>query len=525
VEDLTMSRFADYRRLWHAARVLARNDALFPKEYEALLPPSARLARRLLGSGRAKHDASPGVRLARAFESLGPAYIKLGQVLATRPDIVGSDVATALEQLQDRLPPFPTAEARKVIEEGLGRPANELYSSLSEPVAAASIAQVHDGMTADETPVRVAVKVLRPNVAADFGRDLSAFALAARLAERWIPEARRLRPRAMVEMLTVSVALELDLRMEAAGASELEERTRGDAEFRVPHIDWNRTADRVLTSEWIDGIPIRDRVALIAAGHDPKHIANLVVRSFLTQALRDGFFHADMHPGNLFVDALGRLVAVDFGIMGRLDDSMRRFMAETLAGFLARDYVRVAQIHYDVAFVPAHHPVETFAQALRAIGEPIFGRPAKDVSMARLLAQLFDTTRRFEMQAQPQLVLLQKTMMVVEGVARGLDPDFDIWESSRPVIEKWMIERMGPEGRLRDAADGVSALGRMAQNLPQLLKNAEIISAMLADGGVRLHPESVQLIAAAQVSRTRHVRVAIWIAAGALGVLAIVPFL
>jgi len=521
-----MSAFADYRRLWHAARVLARNDALFPKEYEALLPPSARLARRLLGSGRAKNDtAPPGVRLARALESLGPAYIKLGQVLATRPDIVGDDVATALEQLQDRLPPFPTAQARAVIADSLDRPVDSLFTALSEPIAAASIAQVHDGLTATDPPVRVAVKVLRPNIAADFGRDLSAFAAAARLAERFIPEARRLRPRALVETFAVSVALELDLRMEAAGASELAERTRTDPDFRVPHIDWNRTSDRVLTSEWIDGIPIRDRDALIAAGHDPKRIATLVIRSFLNQALRDGFFHADMHPGNLFIDPQGRLVAVDFGIMGRLDESMRRFMAETLAGFLARDYARVAQIHYDVAFVPAHHPVETFAQALRAIGEPIFGRPVKEVSMAKLLQQLFDTTRRFEMEAQPQLMLLQKTMVVVEGVARSLDPEFDIWEASRPVVETWMIERMGPEARLRDAADGLSAMGRVAQNLPQLLRNAEVISAMLADGGVRLHPDSVRLIATAQLSQTRHVRIAIWIAAGALGVLAVLPFI
>ncbi|HEX4303892.1 MAG TPA: 2-polyprenylphenol 6-hydroxylase [Rhizomicrobium sp.] len=520
-----MSRFADLRRLWHAARVLARNDALFPKEYEALLLPSARLMRRLLGSGWAKHDAPPGIRLARALESLGPAYIKLGQVLATRPDIIGDDVAKALQQLQDRLPPFPTPIARKVIEDGLDRPVEVLFSSLSEPIAAASIAQVHKGETATDPPVAVAVKVLRPTAAADFARDISAFALAARIAERWFPVTRRLHPRAMVEILADSVALELDLRMEAAGASELAERTRGDPDFRVPHIDWNRTSDRVLTSEWIDGICVRDRDALIAAGHDPKRIANLVIRCFLTQALRDGYFHADMHPGNLFVDAEGRLVAVDFGIMGRLDDAMRRFMAETLAGFLARDYRRIAQIHFDVAFVPPHHSIDTFAQALRAIGEPIFGRPVKDVSMARLLAQLFDTTYRFDMEAQPQLVLLQKTMMVVEGVARSLDPDFDMWEASRPVVESWMLDRLGPEGRLREAADGMSALGRVAQNLPQLLRNAEIISAMLADGGVRLHPESVNLIAAAQVSRTRHVRVAIWIAAGALGVIAIVPFL
>ncbi|HJW40447.1 MAG TPA: 2-polyprenylphenol 6-hydroxylase [Rhizomicrobium sp.] len=515
-----------FGRLWHAARVLARHDALFPKEYEALLPPSARLMRRLLGSGRAKNEpAPPGVRLARALESLGPAYIKLGQILATRPDIVGTDVALALEQLQDRLPPFPTEQARKIIEASLGRPVDAVFTSLSEPIAAASIAQVHDGLTASDPPVRVAVKVLRPGVVAEFGRDLSAFAFAARLAERFIPEARRLRPTAAVETLAQSVALELDLRMEAAGASELEERTRTDRDFRVPHIDWNRTSDHVLTSEWIDGISIRDRDALIAAGQDPKHIAILIIRSFLNQALRDGFFHADMHPGNLFVDADGRLVAVDFGIMGRLDDTMRRFMAETLAGFLARDYRRVAQIHYDVNFVPAHHPVETFAQALRAIGEPIFGRPVRQVSMARLLQQLFETTRRFDMEAQPQLLLLQKTMVVVEGVARSLDPDFDMWEASRPVVEAWMIERVGPEARLRDAADGLTALGRVAQNLPQLMRNAEIVSAMLAEGGLRLHPDSVRTIAAAQVAQTRHVRIAIWIAAGALGLLAILPFL
>ena len=519
-------RLSDTRRLWHAARVLARNDALFPKEYEALLPSWARLVRRLLGSGRARNESTPpGVRLAHALESLGPAYIKLGQVLATRADIVGDEVATALAQLQDRLPPFPMAESRAVIRRSLGRPVDDVFSTLSEPIAAASIAQVHDGMTADDPPVRVAVKVLRPGIAIEFGKDLSAFAFAARLAERFVPEARRLRPIAMVDTLALSVAIELDLRMEAAGASELAERTRNDADFRVPHIDWSRTSDQVLTSEWIEGVSVRDREGLIAADRDPKQVANLVIRSFLTQALRDGFFHADMHPGNLFVDSEGRLVAVDFGIMGRLDVSMRRFMAETLAGFLARDYQRVAQIHYDVNFVPAHHPVETFAQALRAIGEPIFGRSAKDVSMARLLQQLFDTTRRFDMQAQPQLVLLQKTMVVVEGVARALDPDFDIWEASRPVIEKWMIERMGPEGRLRDAADGMTALGRAAQNLPQLLKNAEIISAMLADGGLRLHPESAMLIAEAQVARTRHVRIAIWIAAGALGLLAIFPFI
>jgi ubiquinone biosynthesis protein len=277
----------------------------------------------------------------------------------------------------------------------------------------------------------------------------------------------------------------------------------------VPHIDWARTASNVLTSEWIDGISVRDREALAAAGRDPKQVALLVMRSFLTQALRDGFFHADMHPGNLFIDESGRLAAVDFGIMGRLDAGMRRFMAGTLAGFLSRDYKRVAELHYEFSFVPPQHPIETFAQALRAIGEPIFGRSARDVSIARLLGQLFETTRRFDMQAQPQLLLLQKTMVVVEGVCRGLDPDFDIWEAARPVAERWMSENMGPEAALTRATETFGALGKLAQDLPQLVRNAEELSQMVAEGGVRLHPDTAIQIAAEQERRSRPARIAL----------------
>jgi len=516
-----MSAWSDFWRLHHAARVLAKHDALIPREYLDGLPWSLRFARRVLGT-RERDDAatSPGVRLAQALENLGPAYIKLGQVLATRPDLIGADTARALETLQDRLPPFATDEAKKQIEVSLLKPVDALFASFGEPVAAASIAQVHIAETADEAPVKVAVKVLRPGIAQEFAKDLSAFAFAARMAERYSSEARRLRLRDVVNTLAASVALELDLRMEGAASSELAQNTKNDREFRVPHIGWNRTSDRVLTSEWIDGTPIRDPAIVEAAGHDPRRIAVIVVQSFLTQALRDGFFHADLHPGNLFVDGEGRLVAVDFGIMGRLDPAMRRFLAETLAGFLARDYMRVAQVHYDAGFVPPVHPIETFAQALRAVGEPIFGRTARDVSMARLLAQLFDTTYRFDMPAQPQLVLLQKTMVVVEGVARGLDPDFDIWESSRPVVEKWMLEQVGPEARLKEMSDGVNTLGRLARDLPQLLRNAELVSTMLADGGMRLHPDTVRQIAEMQAARTRHIRIAIWIGAVALGVIA-----
>jgi ubiquinone biosynthesis protein len=513
----------DIARLLHIARTLARHDALVPREYLAAMPPPLKLARFILGIGPTRNrDLPPGQRLARALESLGPAHIKLGQVLATRPDIVGDDIALSLSELQDRLPPFPTREARAALESEFNKPVDMMFSSFGEPVAAASIAQVHKAETNDDPPRTVAVKVLRPGIEKEFARDLSALGFAARIAERVSKEARRLRPIAVVEALAVSVALELDLRMEGAAASELAERTKADADFRVPAVDWNRTSERVLTTEWIGGTPIRDVDALRAQGHDPNRIARIVLRSFILQSLRDGFFHADMHPGNLFVDDEGRLVAVDFGIMGRLDQTMRRFMAETLAGFLARDYERVAQVHYDVGFVPPHHPLETFAQALRAIGEPIFGKKAGDVSMARLLQQLFDTTRRFDMKAQPQLVLMQKTMVVVEGVARSLDPDFDIWEVSRPVVERWMVDQMGPEARLRDVGEGVTALGRLARDLPQLLRNAESISAMLADGGLRLHPDTTREIAEAQVARTRHVRIALWITAvSAVGLLAV----
>jgi len=474
----------------------------------------------LAGPARAFRSRRPdaGARLSAALERLGPAYIKLGQMLATRPDIVGVEMAAALEHLQDRLPPFSEKEARAEITRAFSKPVEALFSSFGTALAAASIAQVHRAQTSDTPPIRVAVKILRPKIREQFARDLDALAFFARTAERFSAEARRLRLTAVVATLAESVALELDLRMEAAAASELYERTRGEAEFRVPHVDWTRTSASVLTSEWIDGISVRDVAAIAAAGRDPKQVAVLVMRSFLTQALRDGFFHADMHPGNLFIDDQGRLAAVDFGIMGRLDAGMRRFMAGTLAGFLQRDYRKVAELHYEFSFVPSHHPIETFAQALRAIGEPIFGRSARDVSIARLLGQLFETTRRFDMQAQPQLVLLQKTMVVVEGVCRGLDPDFDIWQAARPVAEKWVSDNIGPEAVLTRAGETFGALGKLAQDLPQLVRNAEELSQMVTEGGVRLHPDTARAIAQEQERQVRPWRVAVVLLAAVIAV-------
>jgi ubiquinone biosynthesis protein len=513
-------------RLLHMARVLAAHDALVPREYAARVPGPVRWGARLLGRGRrADRALLPGERLAKALEHLGPSAIKLGQLLATRPDLVGEEVARGLESLQDRLPPFADSEARRIVEAELGRPLPELFSVFEPPVAAASIAQVHQAETAGQPPRRVAVKILRPGIEAEFARDFDAFRFAAGIAERLSAEAQRLRVKAVVKTLAASVALELDLRMEAAAASELAQNTRDDEQFRVPLLDWSRTSARVLTTEWIEGPALRDPAALETAGHDPKLIAVGILRAFLTQALRDGFFHADMHPGNLFVDKEGRICAVDFGIMGRLDSSMRRFLAETLAGFLDRDYLRVARVHFDHGFVPRTHNVDTFAQALRAVGEPIFGLTAREVSMARLLDQLFATTRRFDMQLQPQLVLLQKTMVVVEGVARALDPVFDIWEASRPVIESWMIENLGPEARLREAAGNFGALARLAEHVPQFMRNTEIIAAQVVEGGLRMHPESMRVIVELNTRATRHMRIAVWIAtAGILGILGTMLF-
>jgi ubiquinone biosynthesis protein len=510
-------------RLFRMARILARHDALLPREYAPRAPAFLRILARLAGGrARAAKARAVGERLALAFEQMGPSAIKLGQFLATRPDLMGGEIARGLEALQDRLPPFPDTAAKKIVENSLGRPLETLFGDFGGPVAAASIAQVHKALTSDDPPRQVAVKVLRPGIEAEFQRDFAAFRFAAEWAEWLSAEARRLRLVAVVDTLAASVALELDLRMEAAAASELAHNTRDDEDFRIPVLDWTRTGARVFTSEWIDGVVVRDAETVLAAGHDPERIAMVVVRSFLTQALRDGFFHADMHPGNLFVDASGRVCAVDFGIMGRLDPGMRRFMAETLAGFLARDYLRVAQVHFDYGFVPRHHHVETFAQALRAVGEPIFGLTAREVSMGRLLEQLFETTRRFDMQLQPQLVLLQKTMVVVEGVARHLDPEFDVWEAARPVIERWMLEHLGPEARLKDAAVSLTSVGRLAQNLPQLIRETELIAAQLAEGGIRLHPDSVRAIARSTSQNARNLRLALMIAAGAVALLAVV---
>ncbi len=519
--------FAMIGRLMRAGRVLGRHGVLPPPEWSDLVPPQAKLLKFVFPKSRAETHGRSGERLARALTKLGPSYIKMGQFLATRPDVIGIEIARDLAELQDRLPPFPADQARQILREELGDNLARL-GNIGEAIAAASIAQVHkvELRTNDGEPKQFrAIKILRPGIERDFAKELEAFAWAARQAEFFGGEdVRRMKPTAGVDTLARSVAIEMDLRLEAAAAGEFAANIKNDPDFHVPEVDWDLTTRRVLATEWIDATPLKDIDTLRAKGHDLKRIATNVIQSFLRHALRDGFFHADMHPGNLFVDGAGRIVAVDFGIMSRLDPLSRRFMAETLAGFLARDYRRVADIHLQVGFVPPRHSVEDFAQALRAIGEPIFGRPASNMSMARLLTQLFEVTHLFDMQMQPQLVMLQKTMVVVEGVARQLDPQHSIWDSARPIVEQWMIDSVGPQARLNQAAEGMTSLGRALTALPEVMRNAEQIAAMLSTNGLRLHPDSTRAIADAQARQTSHARIAIWIGALALAALAIAQF-
>ncbi len=476
------------RRLVGITRTLARHDALFPLEGLAPSPLATALAKLMSRRGVL---GRPGERLAEALQALGPSFIKFGQALSTRPDLIGEMMARDLSDLQDRLPPFAVPQARATIETELGAPLDALFSRFDdEPVAAASIAQVHFAATSDGR--EVAVKVLRPGIERAFARDLDLFYWLAELVERIQPAWRRLKPIEVVRTLAETVTIEMDLGFEAAAASELRENLAGDEGFRVPEVDWQRTARRVLTLDRVAGIPIDERDALLAAGHDLDAIINKAASSVFNQVFRDGFFHADLHPGNLFVEPTGDIVAVDFGIMGRLDRKTRRYLAEMLLGFLIGDYARVADIHFEADYVPRGKSRDAFIQACRSIAEPIHNRPLNEISFAHLLARLFQVTETFAMETQPQLLLLQKNMVLAEGIGRRLNPEVNMWALAQPLIEDWVRENLGPEARLRDAlTEGVAT----AQRLPRRLKDAE---SALAAGGLKLHPETVRALARAR---------------------------
>ncbi|NIZ09745.1 2-polyprenylphenol 6-hydroxylase [Pseudooceanicola sp. HF7] len=407
----------------------------------------------------------------RALTALGPAYIKFGQILSTRPDLVGPELALELRVLQDKLPPFSQDAARRAIETELGEPLDAVYSEFSAPVAAASIAQVHKARLR-ENGKQVAVKILRPGIERAFRKDVDAFYLAASLIQKLSPASRRLRPMDVVEHFDGVVRAELDLRLEAASASQFEANTEIDGGFRLPTIHWMQTGRRVMTMDWVEGNSLGDNVALDAAGHDRVALGERVLTLFLNHALRDGFFHADMHQGNLKVGADGDIIAYDFGIMGHIDEYTRRVYAEILYGFIRRDYQRVAEVHFEAGYVPADRDVEEFARALRAVGEPIFGMDATRISMGRLLSYLFEVTERFGMETRTELILLQRTMVVVEGVARSLDPHINIWQVAQPVVQDYISKNIGPLALARDLGNTARVMARFGPRLPQLMENA-----------------------------------------------------
>ncbi|MWD27058.1 2-polyprenylphenol 6-hydroxylase [Aquicoccus sp. SCR17] len=409
----------------------------------------------------------------RALTALGPAYIKFGQVLSTRPDVVGNELAAQLRVLQDKLPPFPVAQAKASIEAELGIAPDMIFSEFSEPVAAASIAQVHKARLRD-TGEEVAVKVLRPGVERAFRKDIDAFYFIARFVEVFSPWSRRLRPMEVIRHFEGVVMGELDLRLESAAASEFADNTAGDKGFAVPDVKWHHSGRRVMTLGWAEGTPLGDNAALDAAGHDRVALSERVLQLFLRHALRDGFFHGDMHQGNMKVAPNGDIIAYDFGIMGHIDGYTRRVYAEILYGFIRRDYKRVAEVHFEAGYVPADRDVDEFARALRAVGEPIFGMDATRISMGRLLSYLFEVTERFGMQTRTELILLQRTMVVVEGVARSLDPHMNIWQVARPIVEDYIKTSIGPRAVLSDLSATARVMARFGPRLPGLVEAALI---------------------------------------------------
>lgn len=492
-------------RFLRIARTLARHDALAPLEEVGMAPGLVWLLRRF---SRRAAEGRPGEKLARALSEMGPSFIKLGQMLSTRADLLGEQVALDLAELQDHLEPFDGAIARQILEAELGQPVAELFVSFDPvPVSAASIAQVHEALVAPEAtddpedgapaPRPVAVKILRPGIEKAFERDLELFYWLAEWVERVQPKLRRFRPVEAVGVFEETVRLEMDLRMEGAAASELAENFADDETYNVPEIDWRRSSRRVLTMSRVSGIPMDDRTALLAAGHDLAEVLTKAAGIFFNQVFRDGFFHGDQHPGNMWVDAQGNIVAVDFGIMGRLDWRTRRHLADMLIATLDGDYRRLAAVYMEAGYLPrkdsSGHALDVFAQALRSVCEPIAGRPLNEISFARLLAQLLRLTESFELPVQPQLLLLQKNMLMAEGVSRRLDPSLNIWTLAQPLIDSWMRENRGPEARLRE---GVEDVLRGLRQLPVLADNLERATEELAAGRVRLHPDTVAQLSA-----------------------------
>ncbi len=439
----------------------------------------------LFGKKNLNKNYNEEERLCRSMEEMGITFIKLGQFLATRPDIIGEKLSDQLQTLQDKVPAFSKNIALKEIKEGVGEENYKDFINISDPIAAASIAQVHKAQIKEDGILKdVAIKVLRPNIKKIFNEEIEALMLLAYIIETIVKKTKRLKLVEVVFLLKEITNHEMDLRFEAAAANEFYENTRNDIGFKIPKIYWKLTSDNVLTLDWVEAISIREVEKIKTLGINIKSLARDIIQHFLRHAVRDGYFHADMHQGNLLVDNSGQLIFIDFGIMGRIDKVNRRFLAEILYGFIKRDYLKVAKVHIAAGLVPDNVNTEELAQALRSIGEPIFGQSVKDISGGKLLKQLFDITEKFNMQTQPQLLLLQKTMVVVEGVARKLDPDANIWQISQPVLEKWLKETKDPVNEIGNFLIETSEVIKKLPELPKVMDKANQALTFLASGQI-----------------------------------------
>ena len=476
--------------LFKLSRKIAKSDILNITSKFKKPPIAIKIIFKILAFSFSKEkkidiEKDEGVRLSNSLESMGTTFIKLGQFLATRPDIIGDELSKKLENLQDKLPPFSLIQAKDIIKNDLGVDTYNSIINLSEPVAAASIAQVHKAQINDAGTIKdVAIKILRPDIKRIFNEEIDAIMLFAFLIESFVKKTKRLKLVEVVFLLKEITNLEMDLRFEAAAASEYAENTKNDVGFRVPQIYWNFTSECVMTLDWVDGISIRETDELKKKNIDTKKVAEDIIQNFLRHAVRDGFFHADMHQGNIFIDDNGLIVPIDFGIMGRLDKMSKRFLAEILFGFIQRDYKKVAEVHLIAGLVPKNVPIDDLAQALRSIGEPIFGQAVKDISGGRLLKQLFDVTEKFNMQTQPQLLMLQKTMVVVEGVARRLNPDTNIWTTSKPVLESWLKETKDPITTINKTLQNTSEVIKRLPEFPEIMDKANQALTYLANGQI-----------------------------------------
>jgi len=483
--------FKSIFQLFKIARKLASSGAVDTINEVYNIPFSIKLFFDFFSIGSTKklinRSKKPGEKLCDALEGMGTTFIKLGQFLATRPDIIGETLADDLVKLQDKLPPFELYESKKILKKEIGENLYQNIVELSEPIAAASIAQVHIAkIKIDDNQKEVAVKILRPDIEKKFNDELDALMLFAYIVENLFSKTKRLRLVEVVHLLREITNIEMDLRFEAAAANELYENTINDEGFNVPKIYWNYTSRKVLTLDKVDGISIREQELLKESGVDLKILSENLIQHFLKQAVRDGFFHGDMHQGNLFVDLKGNIIPVDFGIMGRLDKNNRKYLAEILYGFIQRDYIKVAEIHFEAGLIPQNASKEEFAQALRSVGEPIFGQSIKDISGGNLLAQLFEITEKFNMPTQTPLLLLQKTMVTVEGVARKLYPETNIWEISRPVLEDWVKSVKSPKATIDTAINTSSEILKRIPDLPNFMDKANYALQLLAEGKLNL---------------------------------------